>query len=204
MKTVQTILQQLTDPKTILRELRETLSVIDPGFCETEAKYLAAASKLEKELGSSMMPSVSEFLDAKEEELAAEIVYIGWQGFRLNIDIFNAPVNALLLRGDYETLHRESCLGILPMANKPRETISAFYRELREKHTGKMDLTDDITSFYSYLRTTGYKLAHYCGFRLADRFLPYVIPGYTPNPADTMGYRSDLKKHLRIDIARVD
>ena len=204
MKTVQTILQQLTDPKTILQELRETLRITDPEFFDTEVKYLAAASNLEKELGSNITPSVSEFLAAKEEEFAAEMVYIGWQGFQLNIDIFNAPINALMLRGDYEELHRERRLGTLPMARKPRETINAFYNEIRQKYRDKMDLTDDITSFYSYLQTTGYKLVHYCGFRLADQFLPYVIPGYTSNSVDTMYYQSDLKKYLNIDIERLD
>ena len=97
MKTVQTILQQLTDPKTILQELRETLRIINPKFFDMEVKYLAAASNLEKELGGSITPSVSEFLAAKEQEFTAEIIYIGWQGFQLNIDIFNAPINALML-----------------------------------------------------------------------------------------------------------
>lgn len=204
MKTVQTILQQLTDPKTILQELRETLRTIDPEFFDTEVKFLAAASNLEKELGSSITPSVSEFLTAKEQEFAAEIVYIGWQGFQLNIDIFNAPINSLMLRGDYEELHRERRLGTLPIAQKARETIEAFYEVMRDRHRDKMELTDNITSFYSYLQTTGYKLAHYFGFRLADQFLPYVIPGYTNDSVDTMYYQRDLKKFLNIDIERVD
>lgn len=204
MKTVQSILHQMTDPKAIMAELCETLRIIDPEFFDTEVKYLAAASNLERELGNSIAPSVSEFLAAKEAEFTAEIIYIGWQGFQLNIDIFNAPVNALMLRGDYEELHRERRLGTLPMAWKPREIINAFYKELRENHSDKMDLTDDITSFYSYLQTTGYKLAHYFGFRLADQFLPYVIPGYTNDSVDTMYYQSDLKKYLNIDIERVD
>lgn len=204
MKTVQTILQQLTDPKTIMTEVRDTLRRIDPKFIDTEARFLAAASNLEKELGGSITPSVSEFLAAKEQEFAAQIIYIGWQGFQLNIDIFNAPVNALMLRADYEELHRERRLGDLPMARKSRETINAFYKVMREKYRDKMDLTDDITSFYSYLETTGYKLGHYCGFRLADLFLPYVLPGYTDDPVNTMHYQSDLKSHLRIDVERVD
>ena len=61
MKTVQTILQQMTDPKTIMAELRETLRIIDPKFFDTEVKYLAAASDLEKELGSSITPSSASF-----------------------------------------------------------------------------------------------------------------------------------------------
>lgn len=204
MKTVQTILQQLTDPKTIMAELCDTLRIIDPKFFDTEVKYLAAATNLERELGGSLTPSVSEFLSAKEQEFTAEIIYIGWQGFQLNIDIFNSPINAMMLRGDYEELHRERRLGTLPMAIKSRETINAFYEVMREKYGDKMDLTDGITSFYGYLETTGYKLAHYFGFRLADLFLPYVIPGYTNDSVDTMYYQRDLKKYLRIDVERVD
>ena len=204
MKTVQTILQQLTDPDTIMAELCDTLRIIDPKFLDTEAKFLAAASNLEKELGGGITPSVSDFLAAKEQEFAAEIIYIGWQGFQLNMDIFNAPINARMLRGDYEELHRESRLGTLPMARKSRETIHAFYEVMREHHRDKMDLTDDITNFYSYLQTTGYKLAHYFGFRLADQFLPYVIPGYTSDSVDTMYYQSNLRKYLNINIERLD
>lgn len=204
MKTIQTILQQMTDPKAILQDLCETLRILDPNFFDTEVKYLAAVSNLEKELGSSITPTVSEFLAAKEQEFVAEIIYIGWQGFQLNIDIFHAPINALILRGDYEELHRERRLGTLPMARKSRETIDAFYKVMREKYADKMDLTDDITGFYSYLQTAGYKLAHYFGFRLADQFLPYVIPGYINDSVDTMYYKNDLKKYLNIDIERLD
>ena len=204
MKTVQTVLQQLTDPKMIKEELCDTLRRIDPAFSDTEERFLAATSNLEKELSGGITPTVSEFLAAKEQAFAAEIIYIAWQGFQLNLDVFHAPVNALMLRGGYEELHREGHLGTLPMARKSIETIHAFYAVMREKYRDKMDLTDDITSFYSYLETTGYKLAHYFGFRLADQFLPYVIPGYTRDSIHTLYYQRKLKECLHIDIERLD
>lgn len=204
MKTVQTILGQLTDPKTIMAEIRETLRTIDPEFFDTEVKYLAAASNLEKELGNSITPSVSEFLAAEEEEFVSEIIYIGWQGFQLNMDIFHAPINAIMLRGDYEELHRERRLGTLPMAEKARDTINAFYEMMRENYRDKLDLTEDITGFYSYLQTSGYKIAHYFGFRLADLFLPYVIPGYIDDSVNTGYYRRTLQEYLDIDIDRLE
>ena len=204
MKTVQTILGQLTDPKTIMAEIRETLRTIDPEFFDTEVKYLAAASNLEKELGDSITPSVSEFLAAEEEEFVSEIIYIGWQGFQLNMDIFHAPINAITLRGDYEELHRERRLGTLPMAEKARDTINAFYEMMREKYRDKLDLTEDITGFYSYLQTSGYKIAHYFGFRLADQFLPYVIPGYIDDSVNTGYYRRKLQEYLDIAIDRLE
>ena len=204
MKTIQTILGQLTDPKTIMAEIRETLRTIDPEFFDTEVKYLAAASNLEKELGNSITPSVSEFLAAKEEEFASEIIYIGWQGFQLNMDIFHAPINAIMLRGDYEELHRERRLGTLPMAKKARDTIDAFYEMMRESYREKLDLTEDITGFYRCLQTAGYKIAHYFGFRLADQFLPYVIPGYIDDSVNTGYYRRTLQEYLDVDINRLE
>ena len=204
MKTVQTILGQLTNPKTIMAEIRETLRTIDPEFLDAEMKYLAAAANLEKELGDCITPSVGEFLAAKEEAFAAKIIYIGWQGFQLNMDIFYAPINAIMLRGDYEELHRERRLVTLPMAEKARSTINAFYKTLRESYRDKLDLTKDITGFYSYLQTSGYKIAHYFGFRLADQFLPFVIPGYIDDSVNTGYYRRTLQEYLDIDIDRLE
>ncbi len=204
MKTVQTILDQLTDPKTIMAEIRETLRTIDPEFLDAEIKYLSAASNLEKALGNSITPSVSEFLAAEEEEFVSEIIYIGWQGFQLNMDIFHAPINTIMLRGDYEELHRERRLGTLPMAEKARDTINAFYEMLRENYRDKLDLTEDISGFYSYLQTSGYKIAHYFGFRLADLFLPYVIPAYIDGSVNTGYYRRTLQEYLDIDIDRLE
>ncbi|MBQ2785746.1 MAG: hypothetical protein IJF02_04530 [Oscillospiraceae bacterium] len=204
MKTVQTILGQLTDPKKVMAEIRETLRTIDPEFFDTEVKYLAAVSNLEKELGNSITPSVGEFLAAKEEEFVSEIIYIGWQGFQLNMDIFHAPINAIMLRGDYEELHRERRLGTLPMAEKARDTINAFYEMMRENYRDKLDLTEDISGFYSYLQTSGYKIAHYFGFRLADQFLPYVIPGYVDDSVNTGYYKRTLQEYLDIAIDRLE
>lgn len=204
MKTVNNILHQMTDPKTIMAEIRETLRTIDPQFFDAEIKYMSAASNLEKELGGSIMPSVSEFLAAEEEAFVAEIIYIGWQGFQLNMDIFNAPINAIMLRGDYEELHRESRLGTLPMAKKARDIIDAFYKVMQESYKDKLELTVDITSFYSYLQTTGYKIAHYFGFRLAEQFLPYVIPDYVADRANTGYYRKTLQAYLDVDLGRME
>ena len=204
MKTVQTLLQQLTDPKIILTEIRETLRMIVPEFLDAEVKYSEAASNLKSVLGDRITPSVGEFIAALETELVYDIIYIGWQGFKFNLDIFNAPINAMLLRGGYEELYQERRLGTLPMAKKTRDTIKEFYEVMREKYADKLELTDDIAEFYSYLQTYGYKLAHYFGFRLADRFLPYVIPGYVDDSVNTGYYRRLLQEHLGVDIGQLE
>lgn len=200
MKTVQTILRQLTDPTTIMKELCETMRHIDPEFSTVEHKFLAAVSNLERELEDSISPSISEFISAKEMTLAAEVIFIGWQGFQLNIDIFKAPINRVMLQGDFEQLHRENCLGMLPMVCKARKTTTAFYDAIRESHKEIIDQVDDITNYYSYLQTVGFKIVHYFGFCMADGFLPYVIPGYISNPVDTLSYKNNLEKLLEVDL----
>lgn len=200
MKTITDIFKQMTDPKAFMHEFRETLRIIDPEFFEEEVKFLAASANLEKELGSTTTPTVSEYLAAKESGFVAEAIYIGWLGFQLNIDIFNNPINALMLKGDYEDLHRERRLGTLPEVQAANETIEAFYAYMRENLKDKMDLTEDISSFYTYLQTTGYKLIHYFGFRLADHFLHYVIPGYTSDSVNTMRYSRELEEYLNVNM----
>lgn len=200
MKTIEKVLHQMTDAKSIMQDLRDILRKIDPEFFQEEVKFLAVCNDMERELGDSITPSVSEYLAAREEELAMELIYIAWQGFQLNRDIFDNPVNALMLKGDYEELHRERRLHTIPTANKARQVHTAFIEELKKLGEEKWAYEDGVTSFYTYLETTGYKVVHYFGFRLADLFLPYVIPGYTNDDVNTLLYSGELKRYLNIDI----
>ena len=200
MKTIGNVLHQMTDAKSVVNDLREILRKIDPEFLEEEAKFLAATAAMERDIGSSITPTTSEYLAAREEEMAMELIYIAWQGFQLNKDIFDNPVNALMLHGDYEDLHRERRLHTLPLATKAREIQTAYIEELKKLGEEKWAYEEAVISFYTYLETTGYKVAHYFGFRLADFFLPYVIPGYTSDDVNTIRYSGDLRRVLKIDI----
>ena len=198
MKRINDVLHQMTDSAAIMQELKETLREIDPSFRAEEERYEAACGVLIEKIGDSITPSASDYLAALEAECAAALVYIGWQGFRLNLDIFESPVNALLLRRDFEDLHRERRLPTVPGVQEHNRTIHAFHEALRDRYDDQ-DLTDGISSFYTYLETTGYKLAHYFGFRLADGFLRHVIPGYTDDSVNTSLYKMALHDALGID-----
>lgn len=200
MNTIATVLRQVTDVKSIMQALKDTLREVDPAFPEVERKFLHTSENLEHELEDKIIPSAGEYLAAREEEFIMELIYIGWQGFQFNLDIFNNPVNALLLRGDFEDLHRERRLETLSSAGKARQVQNAFYTALKEMPEETQNLTDGVTEFYSYLETTGYKIAHYFGFRLADRFLPFVVPGYTDDSVNTLQYSGELKRYLQIDL----
>ena len=60
---------------------------------------------------------------------------------------------------------------LVPAAKKANMASYDYLEELRASHRDKLDLLDGINSFYSYLQTIGYKVAHYYGFVLADQLL---------------------------------
>lgn len=204
MKTIEKVMHQMTDARSIMQDLRDILRKIDPAFFQEEVKFLAACNDMERELGEDITPSVSEYLAAREEEFAMELIYIVWQGFQLNLNIFNNPVNALMLRCDYEELHRERRLHTLPTTVTARQAQSAFIEELKKQGEEKWAYEEAVISFYTYLETTGYKIAHYFGFRLADLLLPYVIPGYTRDDVNTLQYSGMLRRDLNVDLASLE
>ena len=204
MKTIEMMLRQMTDASSIIQDLRDTLRTIDPQFPAAEQSFNNAVAALEQSLGDAITPTVGEYLAAKEEVLAMELIYIGWQGFQLNLEIFKNPVNTLLLQGDYEDLNLERRLETLPTAKKARTVQYAFHEALQDMPDEMKNLTDGVTEFYSYLETAGYKIAHYFGFRLADRFLPFVVPGYISDQVNTLQYSGGLQRYLKIDLDRME
>ena len=204
MKTIEMMLRQMTDASSIIQDLRDTLRTIDPQFPAAEQSFNNALAALEQSLGDAITPTVSEYLAAKEEVLAMELIYIGWQGFQLNLEIFKNPVNALLLQGDYEDLNLERRLETLPTAKKARAVQCAFHEAMQDMPDEAKDLTDGVEEFYTYLETAGYKIVHYFGFRLADRFLPFVVPGYISDQVNTLQYSGGLQRYLKIDLDRME
>lgn len=204
MKTIEMMLRQMTDASSIIQDLRDTLRTIDPQFPAAEQSFNNAVAALEQSLGDAITPTVSEYLAAKGEVLAMELIYIGWQGFQLNLEIFKNPVNALLLQGDYEDLNLERRLETLPTAKKARAVLCAFHEAMQDMPDEAKDLTDGVEEFYTYLETAGYKIAHYFGFRLADRFLAFVVPGYISDQVNTLQYSGGLQRYLKIDLDRME
>lgn len=200
MCTVKSIMAQLTDPKIILRRVHDALRKMDPAFAQEEQQYFAAVDALEREMGHSITPSAREYIDAWEKKIAAELVYVGWLGFQCNLECFHNPANTLVLKCDYEDIHREHRMHTLPDVQAAWEIINAFHEATRNLPEEKRNLTDGITHYITYLETTGYKLAHYFGFLLADSFLGHVVPGYTADSVTTLQYARGLCEYLRLDI----
>lgn len=201
MLTVESLFNQVADPKQILASIQEILAEINPQFSAEEQKYRHAAKKLLTSV-EGVSPSAVEYLEALEVRYGYELLYIGWQGFQFNLDCFNSPVNALMLNGDFEDLHRERRLHTLSHTHQLQEVINAFQDAL--KKSNRLELTDDISDFYCTIETEGYKIAHYFGFLFADRFLPLVVPGYTPYSVITNTYSLLLSKATGFNLFSIE
>ena len=200
MLTVKSVMTQLTDPELILQRMSDTLRKIDPKFVNEEQKYFCAVDALKEVIGDAVSPSASEYIAARERQICAELIYVAWLGFQQNLECFQNPINTMFLKMDYEDFHRERRMHTLPEVQKTLEIRNAFYEVLRTLPEEKRRITEGITEYMSYLETTGYKLAHYFGFILADQFLHHVIPGYVSDSVATMQYRWDLQKYLQLDL----
>lgn len=209
MYTITSVVNAITSTNNLLNELKSILQNIDPEYPAVEKQFNTARRLLLKEVGNTVFPSAAEYLQAQDDALAASLLYIAGQGFKLNIDIFNNPANAMFLqRFEFEDLNRERILTCLPAVQESETTIMAFHDALQNTLLAQSEsiwkAMEDIGEMYAYLQTSGYKLAHYCGFIFADRFLPSVMPGYHFDSVNTGCYHRTLQNYLNIDLAKLE
>ena len=200
MFTVNTAIHQFTDPTFVLKMVGDTLRVIDPRFEAEERNYFKARSALEENLGHVYFSRVQEYLTAIEQKLSAQIVYVAWLGFQQNLLCFQNPINAIFLQTDYEDFLRERRMHTLPDVQKANQVINSFIDLLHTLPEDKHNLTDGIIDYVCYIETVGLKLAHYCSFIFADKFLEHVIPGYCRDTVTSITYKMLLEKYLQLDL----
>lgn len=204
MYSVQSVMSQLTDPGVIMENVSDTLRKIDPQFAHEEQQYICTVEALKEEIGDTVSPTAAEYIAAKEQKICTELVYVAWLGFQQNLACFLNPVNSLFLKLDYEDFHQERRMHTLPRVRQAMKTIDGFHATLRESPERNKDLTDGIVSYMSYLETTGYKLAHYFGFILADKLLEHVVPGYCSDSLTTLAYARELREYLKLDLKSLE
>lgn len=200
MFTVNAAIHQFTDPTFVLKKVSDTLRVIDPKFETEEQNYFKARRSLEENLGHVYFPRVQEYLTAIEQELSAQLVYATWLGFQQNLLCFQNPINAMFLQTDHEDFLRERRMHTLPDVEKANQIINSFIDLLHTLPGDKHNLTDGIIDYVCYIETVGLKVAHYCSFIFADKFLKHVIPGYCNDAVTSIRYKMLLEKYLQIDL----
>ena len=200
MNSVHSLVDQLINPKSVMSKVMEILREVDPDYEKEEQAFISACATFEASLGDSVSFTAQDYLDALEKSFASDIVFVVGRGFKLNLDIYHNPVNALAFKLDYEDLHQERMMHLLPGAKHASKTTYALLEELRASHRDKLDLLDGIHDYYNYLKTVGYKVAHYYGYLLADQLLPHLIPGYYADNAYVSTYSLILHNDIGVRI----
>ena len=193
MKMTENILAQLTDTDAILDAVYETIATLDPNHEEEMASYHEALQILTQDV-----PAAEEYIQALRQELASDLRYAIWLGFRWNLDCFHSPVNKLMLDLDFEELFQENSMHTLPDAQAALWKTQAFVHSLPEN---QRELLDPITDHFAYCKTWGYKLVFCEGFRLADSLLPHLVPAYVPDTMQSMRLEQKLWDSLGIAAA---
>lgn len=190
MKIIENILAQLTDTGLLLESVYQAIADTDPNHSAELAALDDGVQTLTREvLGAE------EYLSAMRQELASDVRYALWQGFKWNLDCFQNPVNKLRLNMEFEELCREGRMHTLPEAQVAQRKAQAFVHSVPGE---KRDLLDPVSDHYAYLKTWGYKLAFCEGFRLADGLLPHLIPAYTPDTMLSMRLEQKLWDSLGV------
>ena len=200
MNSIHSLVNQLINPKFVMSKVKEILREVDPDYEKEEQAFIAACATFEASLGESVSFTAQDYLDALEKSFASDIVFVVGRGFKLNLDIYHNPVNALAFKLDYEDLHQERMMPLVPAAKKANKASYDYLEELRASHRDKLDLLDGVNSFYSYLQTVGYKVAHYYGYLLADQLLPHLVPGYYADSAYVSTYGLILNKDIGVNV----
>ena len=173
MKITETIIAQLTDTDILLESVYQAIAEVDPEYTSEMAVYEQAVQALLQEV-----PDAESYLQARRQELASDIRFAMWQGFKWAMDCHRDPIYKLLAQLDFEELCQESKMHTLPAAQAAQATAHAFTQSLPED---KRPLLDPIIDHFAYLETYGYKLAYSAGVELGNNLLPLVVPGFVNN-----------------------
>lgn len=182
MKITETILAQLTDTDTILESIYQAISEEDPDYAEEMAAYERGVQAL-----LQAVPDMETYLQARRQELASDIRFALWQGFKWAMDCYRDPVYKLMAQLDFEELCQESKMHTLPAAKAAQATARAFTQSLPE---AQLSLLDPIIDHFAYLETYGYKLAHSVGLNTANK-LRCVLYGFSAKDTQLVANTSE-------------
>ncbi len=192
MKTLDSIMQSLTGPD-VLNALTDLLRCHDKDFPEDEQNFFDAVAFLKQELPETHSPSVDEYISAAQTEVIANLLYAGYEGYRANLDNFHSPYATRFTRLDFSDYIRDHLVGHFPAALAAHNICDQFSKNLPERC---QEAADAITSYFIALDVSGPKLAHYAGYMVANRLLPWVVPGYREDYSQTLEYQRELQKYM--------
>ena len=193
MNTIESILTLLTSD-ALVADVKAVLREQDPEYPSVETAFQEAVCALASKIGKE---EAEKLLASKERQILSDLVYTAYLGFQANLANFHNPMASQFTKLDYDVFLREHIMQTLPCRAAAEKTIAAF----RETYKDALSAYEDaIQSYYIYLEVAGPKLAHFWGYAFANRFLPWVEPGYVSDGAQTSIYALELHRDLGVRV----
>ena len=196
MKLANKLLEQISYEE-IVASLVDVMAANSEEFAVEHTNFKEAISMLKNQLGRESSPSVSEELDAINQQIGVCLVFSCFLGLKANWDHYIDPVGRTFIDVDPEVYLRESVAQQLPDYQNAQRVRKQFYCSLSPE---QQELYEDISAYINHLETVGPKLAHYCGYVLGNQLFPHVIPGYMADSQLTLQYRYMLEEYFGIKI----
>lgn len=193
---MKAILESLTSANMV-KKLTVFMEKNCEDFPECKKNYIECIETLKAELGAELNLSVEDMALAIEQQVASDLIYSAYLGFKANLDYFRNPIANNFLNVDTETYLRETIAHRLPAYESAQSVIDCFHKQLTDE---QKERTIAIFEYMSYLETVGPKMAHYYGFIFANEFLARVEPAYSPDIPLTYAYRRMLQDYLQIKL----
>lgn len=191
MFTLQSITDQMTG-KHILAQMAELMRKNSPEFSQAEKEYTKTLPKLRKSMGAARIRELENYLENTEKEIIAWVVYAGQLGYQANLDNFRSLTGNNFLLYDFSIILKEHIMRSFPVELQNIDWQTPFFQSLSWQQKEYLDIIDD---YYSFFYVTGPKLAHYAGYVIANKLLPFTEPGYLPDIVQTHLYERILKDY---------
>lgn len=200
MKIITKALSEFTITQAIMEEVCTILTEIDPNYAKEEKQFREGLTRFKDALDETKQKMLEEVVAAEDKRMATSMIYLVWKGLQQNLLCYRNPIEKRFIELDYEDIHREDKMNRMP------DSVAAGVsgRRLSLILTEEEREMNPITDYYAYLETVAYKVAHYYGFKLGDRILPLVEPGYCPDVALTFRYALEVGTYLRVDLSKLN
>ena len=194
MLSGKTIWEHLTG-HSIAQAFIQWLKEESEEFSADHQRYIAAMKALREELGDT----VTDEINAIEQQCASDLLFSGFLGLKANLDHFMDPVARNFLDVDFDVYLREETAHRLPEYERAEKSRDRFYSLLSPV---QQKIYEDVITYTSYLETVGPKLAHYYGYLLGNELLPRIVPGYHKDSILTARYTTMLENYFGIRLDR--
>jgi hypothetical protein len=154
-------------------------------FAEDHRQFEEAIAHFKSTLPDDATPSVEDLCDAIRRQITSQVIFAGYLGFQANVDHFLNPVARTFMDVEPEVYLRERVARTLPEYASAKGVIDRFREQLPPE---MREMFESVAVYIAHLETIVPKVAHYEGFLLGNRLLPYALPGYQPDRLMTAYY----------------